>query len=278
MQVKRHANAYQTRSDEAARNFLAEINEKRTAALQHKKKRHQILRNILKSTPSAPLVAVKRTKSGANGEAAGTITTKPMEVDEITTAAWQSIYSGNATDQQKLVDQFMHKYSTYIYKADQFIARDITAERLQAECTNARPSAGGMDQWAPDEMALLSLKAFKTLVSLLKLVENGAPWPQHCQHARASFLSKDPDDLLNPLSDRVLLMLPVLYRRWASLRLHDLSPWVSQWQLDSMCAGVESKSAEDGWWNTNMLLEQATIGQQPFTGGGSRHYEMFRQG
>ena len=85
---------------------------------------------------------------------------KPMEVDYIATKAWQAIYEGNATDQKAMVDNFMRKYDKNIYDAEQFDVGQITADRLREECTNARASAGGLDQWLLEDMALLSQHAY----------------------------------------------------------------------------------------------------------------------
>lgn len=89
--------------------------------------------------------------------------------------------------------------------------------------------------------------------------------------------SKDPEDTLNPLSYRVLLILPVLYRRCASLRLHDMAPWVHTWALPKMCAGVETTSAEDGSWLTSLVLERATVAKKPFSGGAVDIMKCFDQ-
>lgn len=216
-----------------------------------------------------------RATTWPNGEQQHTITTQPMEVDSIATESWQAIYHGNAEDQHDLVNKFLQQYDEHIHDAKEFTAREIIAQRLQNECTTARASAGGLDQWAPDEFALLSLKAFHHLAEMLKLIGNGAEWPTNCLHARASYLSKDHNDLLNPLSYRVLLMLPEVYRRWASLRLHNLAPWVADWQLDAMCARVASKFAEDGWWGTNLILEKSSHCTTTGNRRRCRYHEMF---
>ena len=46
-------------------------------------------------------------------------------------------------------------------------------------------------------------------------------------------MQKDPYCPYDPLSYRILKLMPVLYRRWATTRLRHLAPWIQQWQLDS---------------------------------------------
>ena len=49
----------------------------------------------LTSKPSRPLLHAKRDRVGPAGQAVGTITTNPVEVDSIAIRAWQAIYHGN---------------------------------------------------------------------------------------------------------------------------------------------------------------------------------------
>ena len=62
--------------------------------------------------------------------------------------------------------------------------------------------------WTPADFKFLSEKAFDELATLLNMIENGAKWPEQTKVSRAAFLSKDENDLLNPLAHRVLLMMP----------------------------------------------------------------------
>ena len=80
---------------------------------------------------------------------------------------------------------------------------------------------------------------------LLQAIEQGAPWPTDTSQAKAAFLSKTPESSLDPLDYRVLLILPVLYMRWANLRLRDLGSWVQSWYLPCMYAGAPGVGADD---------------------------------
>ena len=87
---------------------------------------------------------------------------------------------------------------------------DLTAEDLQTTAKTTKETAGGLDRWTPAEMKMLSLQVCRYLADMLNDIERGAPWPEQLSSARAAFLSKDPDDELNPLAYRVLLMLPAI--------------------------------------------------------------------
>ena len=64
--------------------------------------------------------------------------------------------------------------------------------------------------------------------------------------ASSAFLSNDPDDELNPLAYRGLLILSGVYRMWSKTRLRHLQPWVESWTLPGMFAGVEGEWAGGG--------------------------------
>ena len=68
--------------------------------------------------------------------------------------------------------------------------------------------------WTPADIKFLSRDAFDELATMVNMIEEGAEWPEQTKTSRAAFLSKDPNDLLNPLAYRVLLMMPYIYRLW----------------------------------------------------------------
>ena len=106
-----------------------------------------------------------------------------------------------------------------------------------------------MDQndlyWASD-------KAYKWLAQWYHTIETTHQWPAALTKARAVFLSKDPDDIGNPMAYRILKITSILYRIWASVRMQNLSTWVASWQDPAMFAGVPGAGAEEGWYTTQL--------------------------
>ena len=86
-------------------------------------------------------------------------------------------------------------------------------------------------------------------------------------HGKAAFLAKNLQPSLVPLKYRILLILAILYRRWAGLRLRNLDSWIRNWQLDEIFAGVRGGCAEDAWWGTALLIEHARVQDIPVAGG-----------
>ena len=80
--------------------------------------------------------------------------------------------------------------------------------------------------------------AFILLALLLNTIESGASWPKGVQHGRAGFLQKNPGKPSHDVADlRILLLLPILYRKWAVYRLFSLQDWIDGWDLDGILVG-----------------------------------------
>ena len=118
---------------------------------------------------------------------------------------------------------------------------------------------------------------FEWLAFLLNLVKSGVPWPDDTLHVRAAFLSKDPLNLTDPLAYRVLLILPTIYRRWASTRFEDMRLWVRSSQLPGIFAGVEWYGAEDAWWESDLQTENFPAQGIPFSGSAADMHKCFDQ-
>ncbi len=77
------------------------------------------------------MAARRRKAKGPRGQAPGTITTDPNEVDAIIREAYGKIYAGNVKkmDVHKLIDDYMYNYKKYISKTTEMDLEDITDER-----------------------------------------------------------------------------------------------------------------------------------------------------
>ena len=95
--------------------------------------------------------------------------------------------------------------------------------------------------------------------------------------ARAAFLPKEEDNLLEPAAYRVLLMLPATYRLWARTRLKHLEPWVMAWATEEMFSGAPGQGAADAAYMTAMLVEQCMLHKEDYTGGAADVYKCFDQ-
>ena len=183
----------------------------------------------------------------------------------------ENIYAGNVKQKnvQKLVDDYMHNYKQYIFEGKEAEMEDITAEDVYEEIRNLKETAGGMDQWTPACLKLLTKEACRRLAQMFNAIEKGASWPKEETIARAAFMAKEEGIELDPLSYRVLLMLPASYRRYAKIRLRHMQPWIEKWVMPEIYAGVEGQGAADAAYETAITMELARLLGEPCTGWGS---------
>lgn len=184
-------------------------------------------------------------------------------------------------DHEKLINEYLEKYGSkgckYIYHARAATMTDLTAEDLRTTARTTKETAAALDRWTPAEMRMLSLKAYGYLADMLNYIEHGASWPEQLTSARAVLLSKEPDDELNPLAYRALLMIPAIYRMWSETRLRHLAPWIAEWALPEMYAGVEGRGSQDAAYNTALLTEWCKAMDLGLTGGAADIYKCFDQ-
>ena len=175
------------------------------------------------------------------------------------------------------VHKYLGKYGHLICKQAEYKLEAIQWERFKEVCLHGKQSAGGLDGFEPADFALLSDLAYQWIVRLLNTIEDGGSWPVDLTNAKAAYLAKDPNRLEDPLAYRVLMILPTVYRRWASTRLGDMDQWVRSWQKPTMFAGVPDAGAEDAWWTTALDLEEAHLNGTAFSGGATDIWKCFDQ-
>ena len=152
---------------------------------------HQSLKAAIDGSTFTPLLCLLRDQAGPRGEATGTYSTQPKEVDEITQRAWGDIYRGNIIHKHALAESFVIKHVPAVSTDEEFSLGPMTGMEHNAECLNARKPAGGLDHFEPADFALLTDKEFEKLAALLNAIEDGADWPEDVATARAAFLAKE---------------------------------------------------------------------------------------
>ena len=72
-------------------------------------------------------------------------------------------------------------------------------------------------------------------------------------------------------------MLPAAYRMWSKTRLRHVQPWVAEWSLEDMYAGIEGRGAQEAAYNTAVMTEWARLRGMDFVGGAADIYKCFDQ-
>ena len=165
-------------------------------------------------------------------------------------------FSINKEDMKEKAATFMNKYQDHMHTAGEYTVPPVTVKRLMQAIRSSPATAAGPDGWFPADMRTLSPQALRWLTNLLNMIEEGANWPDQLCAARAVSLAKtQPPSTDDVFKYRLLLMLSAVYRLWARMRLHDVSPWIAAWDLEEFYAGVPGKGAEHAWYKTAVELE-----------------------
>ena len=64
---------------------------------------------------------------------------------------------------------------------------------------------------------------------------------------------------------------------WSKTRLRHMTPWISEWCLEEMFAGVEGKGAQDAAYDTALITEWCELTGTDLTGGAADIYKCFDQ-
>ena len=108
-----------------------------------------------------------------------------------------------APNHTKLISDFFTKYGEFIFRLVKPCELEpLTGDDLKFTCVHGKNSSAGMDQWAPEDLALISDQAFHHLAMMLNAIEQGASRPTHLLHAKNSWLANDPDAVCDALNHR----------------------------------------------------------------------------
>ena len=223
---------------------------------------------LLRKPQAPPLQFMTRDIEGPMGQPPGSTATNPLEIDSIIRRAYDKIYKGNVKDLKAHAKDFISKYSDSLFRREEYLIDDMTGEELHMACITGPFTAGSMDGISPRDLSILPIQMFTLLASLLNTIEKGADWPKGMLHGKANFLHKDPDKPKNdPMEVRALLILSTVYRYWGKTRLRTLAPWIDEWKLDAIFAGVPGQGAQDAWYLMAMTFELNLLIGKIITGG-----------
>ena len=170
-------------------------------------------------------------------------TCNPQQVDQLARSEWGKVYKGNVGSKWEHAQQFFDRYEPFIHRSSTWHVDSISTEDVLWAFTKCANSAPGPDQWTQAELRFISKRMAQAMARLYNAIEAGLPWPDQVKLARSVFLAKTELPSLSVMDYRILTICSFVYRRWAAIRLHHLTPWAASWAMDEMFAGVDSVSA-----------------------------------
>eukprot|EP00969_Alexandrium_andersonii_P025606 1118108-Alexandrium_andersonii.AAC.1 len=100
-------------------------------------------------------------------------------------------------------------------------------------------------------------EAAQALIPILRHAEATGIWPRPMRIGKCVYVAKTSPPSLDAAEHRGLLILSTIYRTWSKLRLRQVQPWVAQWQVDQLHAGIKGRGAERAWMGESIAVEHA---------------------
>ena len=120
-------------------------------------------------------------------------------------------------------------------------------------------SAGGLDGWWWRELKVLPVSWFDGLARILTKVEELGVWPHGLLDAYIAMIPKVDGDA-TPLGQRLLSVLPVVHRVWASAWMLQLEPWFRSWVPSCVFSAGGGRSSVEAWFATAIDIEEVLSG------------------
>ena len=180
----------------------------------------------------------------------GKLTGCPEEIMEILSDKWMPVFRRYSTQTEPDPSIFLAEYENEVAK----LATGVEPPRLQAlDAAELKvilsrmktDTAPGLDGWTVADLKSLPNSCLNSLATFLQAVENTGVWPKALSVAKVTLIPK-ANGSTDPGAQRPITVMSVVYRLWASTRLHQCEEWQAEylpWHMHGFCKG---RSVEDG--------------------------------
>ena len=123
----------------------------------------------------------------------------------------------------------------------------LTGEMLAGVVRRKGATAGSLDGWGWRELKVLPVAWYDGLVRILSKVEDTGVWPDGLLDAYIAMIPETDGDATT-LGQRLLSVLPIVYRIWASARMGQLDGWFQSWVPQSVFSAGGGRSSVEAWY------------------------------
>ena len=228
-----------------------------------------------------PIVVVQR--------ADGSLTSNPVEMHNEFQREWlPKVFQRYSHPQSPLrkedgkIDRpqfaaFKEKYGQYCDRVP-FPVERTTGQSWYKQMQAMHPSASGLDNWSVLELKRLPIWVWDlfALVWESNFEEQQPCIPEWLASASAPVLSKGEGPA--PLKQRILTVLPVLYRGWAAQTYRQLLPWQAKWSDEAQRGAKPKCEAPDVVVEVQLDVESALCYDTPLYLASldySKYYDYF---
>ena len=116
-----------------------------------------------------------------------------------------------------------------------------------------RRKAQGIDHWSVEQLQRLPEEAWDSMAAILNRIEEVGEWPKALAGAKIVFLSKGEGNAV--MGQRPIGILPMVYRLWARVRLHEAEEEGCAHPADFEHGGVKGRSAMEAVFDSALEAE-----------------------
>ena len=182
----------------------------------------------------------------------------PVGTDQEFRKAWLPYFCRSGQRETSL-DEFNSESDGWLPRLGEFslpaLTRDVLFEVVKRKSANA----GSLDGWGWRELKVLPVAWFDGLARILSKVEDFGVWFDGLFDAFIATIPKVDGDA-TPLGQRLLSVLPVVYRVWASAGMLQLEPWFRSWVPSCVFSAGGGRSSVEAWFTTALDIEEVLSG------------------
>eukprot|EP00969_Alexandrium_andersonii_P185036 8174712-Alexandrium_andersonii.AAC.1 len=157
----------------------------------------------------------------------------------------------------------------------EFPLQPLNGTKLRGVLRKTAVSAAGLDGWRVLELKALTSDMLEPVALVLNRIEGGDSWPEDLCHIRACHIAKPDSHERDPLSWRVLSVMPVVYRLWGRVRLRELRGWLQAWVPSELFSARPGAGAADAWYGQAAAIEALIMQGFGYLGGVTDLYKCF---
>ena len=170
----------------------------------------------------------------------------PARIDEEFRKAWLPCFCRSGQREASL-EQFDEEIEEWLLFLLVVNLPQLTCEMLADVVQRKGATAGSLGGWGWIELNVLPVAWFDGLARILSKVEELGVWLEGLLDAKIALIPKADADA-TPLGQRLLSVLPVVYRIWAFARMGQLEDWFQSWFPASVFSAGGGRGSLEAWY------------------------------
>ena len=203
--------------------------------------------------PSPFLQCEPHLSSGGSG-----VLSDPDRIDEEFRKAWLPYFCRSGQREASL-EEFDEEVDGWLPLLPDVHLPSLIGQMLADVVRGKGATAGSLDGWGWRELKVLPVSWYDGLARILTAVEDTGVWPDGLLDAYITVIPKTDGDATH-LGQRLLSVLPVVHRLWASTRMGQLDEWFRSWVPASVFSAGGGRGSVEAWYTSSLDIEEVLAG------------------